>query len=101
MKKIKILLGIAMVVSVLTIPVHGAEGDTAIPVISEIPQITPVETPVRELHVEGNKIFYYYKGKMVRNKWKRYEGYKYYFGEDGYACIGCLLYTSPSPRDTR
>mgnify|MGYP007003598644 CR=1 FL=1 len=25
MKKIKILLGIAMVVSVLTIPVHGAE----------------------------------------------------------------------------
>lgn len=25
---------------------------------------------------------------MVRNKWKRYEGYKYYFGEDGYACIG-------------
>lgn len=46
MKKIKILLGIAMVVSVLTIPVHGAEGDTAIPVISEIPQITPVETPV-------------------------------------------------------
>ena len=26
MKKIKILLGIAMVVSVLTIPVHGAEG---------------------------------------------------------------------------
>ena len=88
MKKIKILLGIAMVVSVLTIPVHGAEGDTAIPVISEIPQITPVETPVRELRVEGNKIFYYYKGKMVRNKWKRYEGYKYYFGEDGYACIG-------------
>ncbi|MGN8807218.1 MULTISPECIES: transglutaminase domain-containing protein [unclassified Blautia] len=88
MKKIKILLGIAMVVSVLTIPVHGAEGDTAIPVISEIPQITPVETPVRELRVEGNKIFYYYKGKMVRNKWKRYEGYKYYFGEDGYAYIG-------------
>ena len=82
MKKIKILLGIAMVVSVLTIPVHGAEGDTAIPVISEIPQITPVETPVRELRVEGNKIFYYYKGKMVRNKWKRYEGYKYYFGEE-------------------
>ena len=69
MKKIKILLGIAMVVSVLTISVHGAEGDTAIPVISEIPQITPVETPVRELRVEGNKIFYYYKGKMVRNKW--------------------------------
>lgn len=63
-------------------------GDTAIPVISEIPQITPVETPVRELRVEGNKIFYYYKGKMVRNKWKRYEGYKCYFGEDGYACIG-------------
>ena len=59
MKKIKILLGIAMVVSVLTIPVHGAEGDTAIPVISEIPQITPVETPVRELRVEGNKIFYF------------------------------------------
>ena len=53
MKKIKILLGMAMVVSVLTISVHGAEGDTAIPVISEIPQITPVETPVRELRVEG------------------------------------------------
>lgn len=88
MKKIKILLGIAMVASVLTIPVHGAEGDTTIPVISETPQITPAETPVRELRVEGNKISYYYKGKMVRNKWKRYEGYKYYFGEDGYACIG-------------
>ena len=51
-----------MVVSVLTIPVHGAEGDTAIPVISEIPQITPVETPVRELRVEGNKIFITIKG---------------------------------------
>ena len=77
-----------MVASVLTIPVHGAEGDTAIPVISETPKITPAETSVRELRVEGNKISYYYKGKMVRNKWKRYEGYKYYFGEDGYACIG-------------
>ncbi len=77
-----------MVASVLTIPVHGAEGDTAIPVISETPKITPAETPVRELRVEGNKISYYYKGKMVRNKWKRYEGYKHYFGEDGYACIG-------------
>ena len=81
MKKIKILLGIAMVASVLTIPVHGAEGDTTIPVISETPQITPAETPaetpVRELRVEGNKISYYYKGKMVRNKWKRYEGYKH------------------------
>ena len=66
-----------MVASVLTIPVHGAEGDTAIPVISETPKITPAETPVRELRVEGNKISYYYKGKMVRNKWKRYEGYKH------------------------
>lgn len=52
-----------MVASVLTIPVHGAEGDTAIPVISETPKITPAETPVRELRVEGNKISYYYKGK--------------------------------------
>ena len=63
MKKIKILLGMAMVVSVLTISVHGAEGDTAIPVISEIPQITPVETPVRELRVEGIKYFITIKGK--------------------------------------
>lgn len=63
MKKIKILLGIAMVASVLTIPVHGAEGDAAIPVISETPKITPAETSVRELRVKGNKISYYYKGK--------------------------------------
>ena len=52
---------ISVVVSVLTIPVHGAEGwNTRC-------QITPGKR--HEL-----------SGKMVRNKWKRYEGYKYYFG---------------------
>ena len=49
---------------------------------------TPSPVPIRELVTKGNKIYYYYKGKMVKNKWKRYNGYKYYFGANGNAVRG-------------
>lgn len=90
MKKLKLLLGIISISFGLTIPTYGAEVTvpTPTPVVSEVPQVTPTEKPEVELRVEGNKISYYYKGTQVKNKWKRYQGYKYYFGSDGYACIG-------------
>ena len=58
--------------------------------VTEQPGVSPTPSPVpiRELVTKGNKIYYYYKGKMVKNKWKRYNGYKYYFGANGNAVRG-------------
>ena len=92
MKTLKKLLFIIMAFAVLAVPIFGvqaAENDIPVTEQSGVSP-TPSPVPIRELVTKGNKIYYYYKGKMVKNKWKRYNGYKYYF---------CLLYTSPSPRD--
>ncbi|MFR7832718.1 MAG: hypothetical protein ACLU3F_16305 [Blautia wexlerae] len=87
MKTLKKLLYIIMAVAVLAVPVFGvqaAENDIPVTEQSGVSP-TPSPVPIRELVTKGNKIYYYYKGKMVKNKWKRYNGYKYYFGANGNA----------------
>ena len=90
MKTLKKLLFIIMAVAVLAVPVFGVQAaENDIPV-TEQSGVSPTSSPVpiRELVTKGNKIYYYYKGKMVKNKWKRYNGYKYYFGANGNAVRG-------------
>ena len=90
MKTLKKLLYIIMAVAVLAVPVFGVQAaENDIPV-TEQSGVSPTSSPVpiRELVTKGNKIYYYYKGKMVKNKWKRYNGYKYYFGANGNAVRG-------------
>ena len=90
MKTLKKLLYIIMAVAVLAVPVFGvqaAENDIPVTEQSGVSP-TPSPVPIRELVTKGNKIYYYYKGKMVKNKWKRYNGYKYYFGANGNAVRG-------------
>ena len=90
MKTLKKLLFIIMAVAVLAVPVFGvqaAENDIPVTEQSGVSP-TPSPVPIRELVTKGNKIYYYYKGKMVKNKWKRYNGYKYYFGANGNAVRG-------------
>ena len=67
--------------------VQAAENDIPVTEQSGVSP-TPSPVPIRELVTKGNKIYYYYKGKMVKNKWKRYNGYKYYFGANGNAVRG-------------
>lgn len=90
MKTLKKLLFVIMSVVVLAMPVfyvQAAESDISVTEQSEASP-TPSPVPIRELVIKGNKIYYYYKGKMVKNKWKRYNGYKYYFGANGNAVRG-------------
>ena len=89
MKTLKKLLYIIMAVAVLAVPVFGVQAaENDIPV-TEQSGVSPTSSPVpiRKLFTKGNKIYYYYKGKMVKNKWKRYNGYKYYFGANGYEVV--------------
>lgn len=90
MKTLKKLLYIIMAVAVLAVPVFGVQAtENDIPVTEQSGvSPTPSPVPIRELVTKGNKIYYYYKGKMVKNKWKRYNGYKYYFGANGNAVRG-------------
>ena len=90
MKTLKKLLFIIMAVAVLAMPVFGVQAaESDIPVTEQSGvSPTPSPVPIRELVTKGNKIYYYYKGKMVKNKWKRYNGYKYYFGANGNAVRG-------------
>ncbi len=87
MKRIRKLLFIVLMVIVCTVPAwtaHASEDGTQI-----AEKISPTPVPIRQLVTKGNKIYYYYKGKMVKNAWKRYNGYKYYFGSKGNAVRGC------------
>ena len=86
----KVVLFIIMAVAVLAMPVFGVQAaESDIPVTEQLGvSPTPSPVPIRELVTKGNKIYYYYKGKMVKNKWKRYNGYKYYFGANGNAVRG-------------
>ena len=79
MKTLKKLLFIIMAVAVLAMPVFGVQAAESDIPVTEQPGVSPTPSPVpiRELVTKGNKIYYYYKGKMVKNKWKRYNGYKY------------------------
>ena len=89
-ENIEKLLFIIMAVAVLDMPVfcvQAVESDISVTEQSEASP-TPSPVPIRELVTKGNKIYYYYKGKMVKNKWKRYNGYKYYFGANGNAVRG-------------
>ena len=73
MKTLKKLLFVIMSVVVLAMPVfyvQAAESDISVTEQSEASP-TPSPVPIRELVIKGNKIYYYYKGKMVKNKWKR------------------------------
>ena len=90
MKTLKKLLFIIMAVAVLAMPVFGVQSAESDIPVTEQPGVSPTPSPVpiRELVTKGNKIYYYYKGKMVKNKWKRYNGYKYYFGANGNAVRG-------------
>lgn len=90
MKTLKKLLFIIMAVAVLAMPVFGVQAAESDIPVTEQPGVSPTPSPVpiRELVTKGNKIYYYYKGKMVKNKWKRYNGYKYYFGANGNAVRG-------------
>ena len=90
MKTLKKLLFIIMAVAVLAMPVFGVQAAESDIPVTEQPGVssTPSPVPIRELVTKGNKIYYYYKGKMVKNKWKRYNGYKYYFGANGNAVRG-------------
>ena len=86
MKTIKKLLLAVVVLTIFTVSsftVSAAEDNTP-----SVEQPSPTVVPVRQLVTEGNKIYYYYKGKMVKNSWKRYNGYKYYFGSTGNAVRG-------------
>ena len=88
MKTLKKLLFIIMAVAVLAMPVFGVQAAESDIPVTEQPGVSPTPSPVpiRELVTKGNKIYYYYKGKMVKNKWKRYNGYKYYFGANEMLC---------------
>lgn len=76
MKTLKKLLFIIMAVAVLAMPVFGVQAAESDIPVTEQPGVSPTPSPVpiRELVTKGNKIYYYYKGKMVKNKWKRYNG---------------------------
>lgn len=69
MKTLKKLLFVIMSVVVLAMPVfyvQAAESDISVTEQSEASP-TPSPVPIRELVIKGNKIYYYYKGKMVKN----------------------------------
>ena len=90
MKSLKKLCIILLMLGVLSVPAFqalAAENDTS-GTEQPVPTLTPSPVPIRELVTKGNKIYYYYKGKMVKNAWKRYNGYKYYFGANGNAVRG-------------
>lgn len=40
------------------------------------------------LQTLNGKMYYYAKGKKVKNTWKNVKGQRYYFGKDGAACKG-------------
>ena len=88
MKTLKKLLFIIMAVAVLAMPVFGVQAaESDIPVTEQLGvSPTPSPVPIRELVTKGNKIYYYYKGKMVKNKWKRYNGYKYILAQMEMLC---------------
>ena len=67
MKTLKKLLFIIMAFAVLAVPIFGvqaAENDIPVTEQSGVSP-TPSPVPIRELVTKGNKIYYYYKGKMV------------------------------------
>lgn len=89
MKKLKTILCVMALVFSLTLSAQ-------VKAEAEMPEIEnsygddftlPAGTACK-LVVKGNKISYYYNGKIVKNCWKRYNGYKYYFGSKGYALRG-------------
>ena len=89
MKKLRTILCIMTAMVFFSLPLQ-VNAETEIPE-SENPYgetVTYSATATRNLVVKGNKIFYYYNGKMLKNCWKRYNGYKYYFGPNGYALRG-------------
>ena len=59
---------------------------TATPIPTETP-VTPV-IPEKELRVNGNKLSFYVKGSMLKDSWQNYNGFRYYFGSNGYAYKG-------------
>ena len=67
MKTLKKLLFIIMAVAVLAMPVFGVQAAESDIPVTEQPGVSPTPSPVpiRELVTKGNKIYYYYKGKMV------------------------------------
>ena len=89
MKKLKTILCVMALMLSLTLPVQ-AKAETEVPEIDSSygNDLALPAGATRKLVVKGNKISYYYNGKMVKNCWKRYQGYKYYFGPKGYAARG-------------
>lgn len=81
MKKLKTILCVMALMLSLTLPVQ-AKAETEVPEIDSSygNDLALPAGATRKLVVKGNKISYYYNGKMVKNCWKRYQGYKYYFG---------------------
>ena len=88
MKTLKKLFFVLLMMGILTVPVFQVQATENDVLVTEQPSPTPSAVPIRELVTKGNKIYYYYKGKMVKNTWKRYNGYKYYFGANGNAVRG-------------
>lgn len=88
MKTLKKIFFVLLMMGILTVPVFQVQATENDVLVTEQPSPTPSAVPIRELVTKGNKIYYYYKGKMVKNTWKRYNGYKYYFGANGNAVRG-------------
>ena len=51
---------------ILTVPVFQVQATENDVLVTEQPSPTPSAVPIRELVTKGNKIYYYYKGKMVK-----------------------------------
>ena len=91
MKKLKTILCVMALMLSLTLPVQ-AKAETEVPEIDSSygNDLALPAGATRKLVVKGNKISYYYNGKMVKNCWKRYQGYKYYFDPETGAALSGL-----------
>lgn len=90
-KLIPVLLVSAFLVSVpVSVSAQDITGETPTITMTPAPTETPVEpvVPEKELRINGNNIYFYVHGKLVKNKWQVYKGAKYYFGSNGKAYKG-------------
>lgn len=87
MKKLKTVLCMVAAIMLLGLPAQ-VKAEIEIPELEDFSSVNTASAATQQLVVKGNKISYYYNGKAVKNCWKRYKGYKYYFGDKGYALRG-------------
>ena len=75
-----------------SVSAQESQSETPQPTVSitAVPTETPQNpsTPPKGFQINGNKISFYKKGTMLKDRWLNYNGTKYYFGHDGYAYKG-------------